>query len=300
MIRTVQYWRRRPPVCVAALWAIAIACGESRGQSDVARSGGRVKGNVSTRVTRAGKTAPDIPAITTGNAVQSLALAAGRDPRAYREVSDTAALAAGTVIGTVVITSRVPTETAIEPTHDRGVCAAFTQAQVPSVDGGVGNAIVWLVGVTHGPPQRAPLRAALTLERCRLEPRVQRAAVGGTLQLTSRDAMTSRLRFHDVGDDAAVRVIVPFTDAGQVVPTSAASQTPGLIEVRDDLHPWVRAYVAIAPHPFVAVTLPTGSFAFEGVPAGTYTLVVWQERLGIRFEPVRVTRGVETRVRIGF
>jgi hypothetical protein len=255
-------------------------------------------GGVATSPARAGGSG--VSPISERNAIQSLALAVAQDSRAYRVVNDSTALPRGAVIGSVKTASPVRSASAVEPAHDRGVCSAFTETLVPSVDGGVGNAVVWLVGVTHGPPQRGPRRASLSLERCRFEPRVQKAVAGGTLQLTSRDAMSSRWRFLDLGRDAHLRTLVSFTDAGQVVPTSAASQEPGLIEVRDDLHPWARAYVAIAPHPFVSVTPPTGEFRFEGVPEGTYTLVVWQEQLGVRFQTVRVTAGVESRMRIAY
>ncbi len=296
----LQRGRQRAAVCVVVLSAIATACGESGAVARNARDEAGAHGGATASTARAEGSASGISPVTEGNAVQSLALAAGRDPRAYRVVNDTTALTSGAVIGSVMTTSPVPSAAVVEPAHDRGVCSAFTETLVPSVDGGVGNAVVWLVGVTHGPPQQGPRRAALSLERCRFEPRVQRAVVGGTLQLTSRDAMSSRWRFLDLGRDAHLRTLVSFTDAGQVVPTSGASQTPGLVEVRDDLHPWARAYVAIAPHPFVAVTPPTGEFRFEGVPEGTYTIVVWQEQLGVRFQTVRVTAGVESRMRIAF
>jgi hypothetical protein len=291
---------RATVLCVAVLWTIA--CGESRADSrrDTAPGMRPPRGGMERLRGQADDSTADIPTITVRNAVQSLGFAVGRDLGAYRIVSDTATLASGAVVGSIVTTSAAPKTAVIEPTHDRGVCSPYTETLVPSVDGGVGNAVVWLVGVTHGPPPRGPRRVALSLDHCRLEPRVQRAAVGGTLQLTSRDAMSSRLRFVDVGAASRVRAMVSFTDEGQVVPTSSASQTPGLIEVRDDLHPWVRAYVAIAPHPFVMVTSPTGTFAFGGVPEGTYTLVVWQEQLGTRFQTVRVTQGVETRVRMEY
>ena len=117
--------------------------------------------------------------------------------------------------------------------------------------------------------------------------------------ITSRDAMMSSLRFIGV-TDAAVRATVALNDAGQVVPNSVVANTPGLVEVRDDRHPWVRAFIAVTSHPFVAVTAPDGAFRFGTVPPGAYTLVVWQEQLGVRTRAVRVTTGVETRVSIEY
>jgi hypothetical protein len=215
---------------------------------------------------------------------------------AYRTVPESALLGGGAIVGHVELSSAIAGDSAIVPTVDVAVCKPFTDTRTPSQGRGVGNAIVWLDGVASGPINDAPRRASLRLDRCRLEPRVQRMALGGTLQVASRDAMTSRLRFVDAARVASVRARVMLTDAGQLVPTADVAAVPGLVEVRDDEHPWVRAYVAVAAHPFVAITTPNGQFQFDRVPPGTYTLVTWQEQLGVRIARVLVTRGATTTI----
>ena len=220
--------------------------------------------------------------------------AGGADGRAYavQTIANP-----GVIIGE--ITGGTPTDTSITPTHDLSVCRPFSQSLVPSRDGGVGNAVVWLQGVATGRRDDAPRRARLTLDGCRLEPRVQRVALTGTLLVNGRDAMLSRLRF-TVEGEAAPRATVLLSDVGQIVPTDAASTSPGLVQVHDDLHPWVRAYLVVAPHPFVAVTTADGQFRFDGVPPGRYTLHVWHERLGTQETKVRVERGVQTRITVAY
>jgi hypothetical protein len=53
-----------------------------------------------------------------------------------------------------------------------------------------------------------------------------------------------------------------------------------LIPVKDNAHPWERAFVAVLSHPFFAVSDDFGRFEIRGVPPGTYKLVVWHERFG--------------------
>ena len=199
----------------------------------------------------------------------------------------------GVVLGT--ISGGSPKDTSIAPTHDLAVCRPFSETLLVSRDGGVGDAVVWLNGVGSGPRDDAPRRVRLTLDGCRLSPRVQRMAAGSTLLVNSRDAMMSRLQFTATGE-AAPRATLLLSDAGQVVPTAQASAAPGLVRVSDDLHPWVRAWLVVAPHPFVAVTGADGQFRFDGVPPGRYTLHVWHERLGTRDKSVRVEGGVQTRL----
>ena len=179
------------------------------------------------------------------------------------------------------------------------MCRPFSQSLVPSRDGGVGNAVVWLSGVASGPRDDAPRRARLTLDGCRLEPRVQRVALASTVLVNGRDAMLSRLKF-TVDGEAEPRATVLLSDVGQIVPTDASSAKPGLVRVHDDLHPWVRAYIVVAPHPFVAVTAADGHFRFDGVPPGRYTLHVWHERLGTHEKKVRVDGGVQTKISLEY
>jgi hypothetical protein len=111
--------------------------------------------------------------------------------------------------------------------------------------------------------------------------------------------MLSRLHFVAVGESQP-RATVLLSDAGQLVPTTEPTASPALVEVRDDLHPWIRGWLAVAPHPFVAVTEADGAFQFDGVPPGRYRLVVWHERLGVTRTSIRIDAGVQTRVELTF
>ena len=278
---------RRAVMLLAAL----VRCDESRATDE---ANGRI---ADVAVTRAADPAADPAAAgLRDSGVLSLARAAGGADGLQYTVS--APDSSGSIVGK--IGGGAPRDTSITPTHDLSVCRPFTQSLVPSRDGGVGNSVVWLVGVATGPRDDAPRRVRILLDGCRLEPRVQRVAAGGTVMLTSRDAMMTRLQFLDVGRVSASRGTVLFNDAGQVVPTSDAAKVPGLVQIRDDLHPWVRAYLAVTPHPFVAVTAADGAFRFDNLPPGRYTLVVWHERFGTKQQRVRVDAQVETRVELTY
>ena len=272
------------------LWMLVlglVGCGESRTSNEA-------DGRVADVTVAPGS--DHAMAVPRDSGVLSLARAAGgADGLQYRVAPP---VSSGVIVGK--IGGGASRDTSIAPTHDLSVCRPFTQSLVPSRDGGVGNSVVWLVGVAAGPRDDAPRRVRVLLDGCRLDPRVQRVAAGGTVMITSRDAMTTRLQFVDVGGASASRGTVLFNDAGQVVPTSDAAKVPGLVQIRDDLHPWVLAYLAVTPHPFVAVTGADGQFRFDNVPPGRYTLVIWHERFGVKQQRVRVDAQVETRVDLKF
>lgn len=274
-----------------------VACGESRAANE---GNGRIA-DVSVTPGSVTPGSDHARAVPRDSSVLSLARAAGGVDGRHYTVS--AQATSGFIVGK--IGGGEPRDTSIAPTHDLSACRPFTQSLVPSRDGGVGNSVVWLVGVATGPRDDAPRRVRVMLDGCRLEPRVQRVAAGGTVMITSRDAMMTRLQFLEVGGASASRGTasrgtVLLSDAGQVVPTSDAAKVAGLVQIRDDLHPWIRAYLVVTPHPFVAVTAADGEFRFDTVPPGSYTLVIWHERFGTRQQRVRVDAHVETRVELRY
>jgi len=62
-----------------------------------------------------------------------------------------------------------------------------------------------------------------------------------------------------------------------------------MIEVRCDVHPWMRAYVGVVDHPYFAVTGADGRFTLADLPPGDYVVASWHERFGTR--EARVTIG---------
>jgi plastocyanin len=53
-----------------------------------------------------------------------------------------------------------------------------------------------------------------------------------------------------------------------------------LFPVTCSVHPWMRSYIGVSPHPFFAVTGDDGTFTLKGVPPGTYTVEAVHEKYG--------------------
>jgi len=62
-----------------------------------------------------------------------------------------------------------------------------------------------------------------------------------------------------------------------------------MFQIRCDVHPWMKAWMAVMPHPFFAVTGPDGKFELKGLPAGTYVIEAWHERLATQTATVTVS-----------
>jgi uncharacterized membrane protein len=66
---------------------------------------------------------------------------------------------------------------------------------------------------------------------------------------------------------------LPFKD--QVI--EKLNRVAGLIDVKCDAHPWMRAYIYSSRHPYVAITDASGNFEIKDIPPGKYKVRVWHE-----------------------
>jgi len=73
-----------------------------------------------------------------------------------------------------------------------------------------------------------------------------------------------------------------------------------MFPIRCDVHPWMQAWMAVMPHPFFAVTGPDGKFEIKNVPAGTYTIEAWHEKLDSKTVTVIVKDGMAQRIDFTF
>jgi plastocyanin len=61
-----------------------------------------------------------------------------------------------------------------------------------------------------------------------------------------------------------------------------------MFAIKCDVHPWMSAWVVVQPNPFFAVTKTDGKFTIANLPAGTYEIEAWHEKLGTQTASVTV------------
>ena len=206
----------------------------------------------------------------------------------------------GSVRGAVELDGDPPADTVVRPTSDQRACGdSFLDETIDRDGAHLASVIVWIANIRAG--KRTPLerRFEITNDQCRLVPRVQAAFAGGTLNVRSNDAALHRTRFVHVGRRDTLAVIGE-SDEGQVVPDEQVLVAPGQIEVRCDLHPWTRGWIAVFDHPYYATTGRDGAFSLDSLPPGRYEIVAWHERFGAVRDSVTVAAGAVTPVKLVF
>ena len=64
-----------------------------------------------------------------------------------------------------------------------------------------------------------------------------------------------------------------------------------MIPIKCNVHPWMKSYLGVVPHPYFTVTGADGSFELKGLPPGEYTVESWHEKLGVQKQTVTVLSG---------
>jgi hypothetical protein len=118
-----------------------------------------------------------------------------------------------------------------------------------------------------------------------------------TLVVTSSDPTNHNVHTNPFSNQAVNQTVAR---GSQLEMKLVAERLP--IQVKCDIHPWMKSYVMVFDHPFFTTTGKDGAFEIKGVPAGTQNLVIWKEIVGYvnpgagRGMPVTVTPGQVTDV----
>jgi hypothetical protein len=94
--------------------------------------------------------------------------------------------------------------------------------------------------------------------------------------------------FHNVhimgshGDVMNIAVPAPNVDK------KVSFDTPDVLHVKCDVHPWMSSYIGVFENPFFAVTGDDGSFEIKNVPAGSYKLSFVHEQYGKQQQSITV------------
>lgn len=174
-------------------------------------------------------------------------------------------------------------------------CAAFHSDRVPSeevvVDRDLG--LRWaFVYVGEGARPTASPAAPLVLAQsgCLYHPHVLGIQVGQPLLLRNDDPL-----LHSIHTLAFANRNLCFGQPTQGLEQRVQFWNPEvMMQVRCDVHPWMKAWIGVLDHPYFAVTDAAGAYALPELPPGVYTVEVWHEAYRSVRQRVELRRGDQT------
>ena len=190
-----------------------------------------------------------------------------------------------------------PKETEIE----KQTCGSSQQAGMYLVSpaGEVQNVLVIVEDVKKG--KAAPKdKFVINNHRCRFEPLVGISYVKGEYVIKNSDPIlhnTSLGKLLNSGIRRSVfNLALPYKD--QVI--EKKNRVSGLIDVKCDAHPWMRAHIYSSRHPYVAVTNARGTYEIKDLLPGTYHVRFWHEGFEEVVREVEVKAGAASELNVTF
>jgi plastocyanin len=197
---------------------------------------------------------------------------------------------AGTITGTVVYEGKVPNlrplSVAAEPVCAKKHETIPNEALVLGPGNTMANIMVWVAsGLPAGKTWPVPKQpVVMNQEGCQYKPHVMGIMVGQTFKVLNDDGI-----LHNV--HALPNVNRQFNMAmppSRKEAETTFSKPEGVFTIKCDVHPWMQAHIGVFDNPFFAVTGKDGKFTIANLPAGTYEVDAWHEKLGTRKMTVTV------------
>jgi len=192
-----------------------------------------------------------------------------------------------TVRGVVRLIGKPPEMAAIanQPCHE-GAGTLTDETVVTDGKGNLQNVIVYLEDAPAGGPAQGLGAVTLDQVNCRYVPHLVALRAGQTLHVTTSDPT-----LHNVHGTCIDNPAFNFALVARGQSKDLSFDVPERFPVRCDVHPWMKAWVQIFPNPWFAVTDKDGKYELRNVPAGTYTLLAWQEKYGPMKQKITVQDG---------
>jgi plastocyanin len=179
---------------------------------------------------------------------------------------------------------RIPIDMSADPACNQANLPNLTEQYIVN-DHHLANVYIYIKssarGSTAAPSYTAaPNTPPVTLDQkgCRYTPHVIAVQQGGAVSYLNSDATIHNIHTMPMQSGNAS---VDISEPAHTAPQTETFNTPELmLPVRCNNHPWMSAFINVAPNPWFAVTAADGAFHIPNLPPGTYTLAAVHEELG--------------------
>lgn len=200
------------------------------------------------------------------------------------------AQATGSITGKVSFEGKVPPPEKLQLGADPKCAAMHPQGlerpRAKSVNGGLGDVVVYVKsGATAAAAPATPV--VIDQKGCNYVPHVVVLQVGQKLTIQNSDEV-----LHNIHARPTVNTEFNIGQPRKGMTSTKTFDKPEIMfPVGCDVHPWMRAFIAVVPNQFHAITKDDGTFEIKGLPAGDYEIEAVHEKLKGQAQKISVKAG---------
>jgi plastocyanin len=239
-------------------------------------------------------TLPFLTACGGGEAPKPEAPPATTAPKADAPAAPAAGAASGAITGKVTFEGTVPPADKIKVGADPKCLAlnpnGLERQPIKVKDGGLADVVIYVKSPVSGTFSAPTTPVLLDQNGCTYHPHVIAMQAGQPLTIRNSDET-----LHNIHPRPTINAEFNVGQARKGMEMTKTFEKPEpWITVGCDVHPWMRSYIAVVPHPYFAVTGEDGSFTIKGLPDGDYEIEAIHEKLKTQTQKVSVKGGQAT------
>ena len=151
--------------------------------------------------------------------------------------------------------------------------------------GSLQNVFVYVKEGFEGQSFTAPAEAATVENKnCAYVPHVIGVQVGQPLNIVNSDPTLHNVHSYSK-NSKSWNIGLPIQGMKQ---TKKFDAPEVMVALKCDVHPWMRGYIGVLPHPYFSVTNGDGSFEIKNLPPGDYLIEAWHEKLGVQSQKIKI------------
>lgn len=189
---------------------------------------------------------------------------------------------AASITGTIRYKGKLPPHKPIDMSEDPACVSAhhgkpYDESLLIGRGGTLENAFVYIKSGLEGKKFETPSEAVVIDQSgCWFHPHVLGVQTNQLVKIVNSDPVT-----HNIHPMAEVNRAWNHSQGPGDPPLNRRFTKPEImIPVKCNIHGWMHAYIGVLDHPYFSVSKSDGTFTIGNLPPGTYTLAVWQEKLG--------------------
>jgi plastocyanin len=191
----------------------------------------------------------------------------------------------GSISGSVKFKGTAPAPKKLDVGKDKEVCAKTPKMDQSLIvnNGNLANAVVTITDIKKGKKSEVK-KVTLDQNGCEYKPHVLAFQAGSSVEILNPDGI-----LHNVHSYSKVNTAFNVAQPKFKKSMEQKIEKPEApFEVKCDVHGWMSGWLVSMAHPYFAVTDNSGNFKLTDVPAGTYNVEVWHEKLGKSSQKVTV------------